>query len=254
MKFINDAVVLSNNNVCDKIYELVLMSSDVSNEAVAGQFIEIYTGKKDILLPRPISICEINKEIGTIKLLYNVVGKGTEVFSKLKINDFVKIMGPLGNGFSTDKKGNHVLIGGGIGVPPLLELAKNLDGEKFIFIGARTNPVLVNEFKKITPNVFVATDDGSFGFKGNVVELLRSKNIKCDNIYACGPKIMLKGVCEYAKENSLDAEISMEERMACGIGVCVGCVVKVMKNGELTNLKICKDGPVFLSSEVVFGD
>ncbi len=252
MKFIEESLIVSNENICENIYKMVLQTNDIAKHAKAGQFVELYTGEKDILLPRPISISSIDDD--KLTLVYSVVGKGTAKFSDLKAGAQLRTMGPLGNGFSVDKTGTHALVGGGIGVPPLLELAKQLKGELFVFIGARTTPILVDEFKRYTDNVFVATDDGSYGFKGNVVDLMREKGVKPDNIYSCGPKVMLRAVSDFAKQNNIVAEISMEERMACGIGACVGCVTKVMKDGEPTNLKICKDGPVFLSTEVIFND
>ncbi|MGL4791292.1 MAG: dihydroorotate dehydrogenase electron transfer subunit, partial [Anaerotignaceae bacterium] len=151
------------------------------------------------------------------------------------------------------EEGNHVLVGGGIGVPPLLELAKQLKGNITVFIGARTAPILIEEFEKIA-TVHVATDDGSVGFKGNIVALMDKINPDVDFIYSCGPNVMLKYLSKWALEKGIDPQVSMEERMACGIGACVGCAIKVKSGNDWEHKKVCKDGPVFLGSEVIWND
>ncbi len=257
MKSIHIAEIIKNQDISENIYDMTILVPEIAKEAKAGQFINVYTGKGEYILPRPISICGIDEEKGTIRMVFQVVGKGTELFSALKAGDTVKVLGPLGNGYDiSEKYENNVLIGGGIGVPPLLELAKRLEGKKYVFIGARTNPILVDEFKALGAEVYVATDDGSEGFKGNAVQLVREINPAVDAIYSCGPKIMLKAVADWAEEKGIKAQVSMEERMACGIGACVGCAVKIKKEGESdwSNLKVCKDGPVFLSNEVVWNE
>lgn len=256
MKSVHIAEIIKNEDISENIYDMTISAPEIAEYAKSGQFINVYTGKGEYILPRPISICGIDKSEGTIRMVFQVVGKGTEIFSSLKAGDSVKVLGPLGNGYEIEDCENSVLIGGGIGVPPLLELAKNIKGKKSVFIGARTNPILVDEFKSLGADVYVATDDGSEGFKGNAVELLRQINPSVDAIYSCGPKVMLKAVSDWAEEKGIVAQVSMEERMACGIGACVGCAVKIRKAGEedFTNLKVCKDGPVFLSNEVVWNE
>ncbi len=257
MKTIIMAKILKNTKFSEGIYEMELSAPEIAKEAKPGQFVNLYTGKGEMLLPRPISICEIDKKEGTLRLLYQVIGKGTKCFSALTEGHSIKIMGPLGNGFTiTQDCCKNVVIGGGIGIPPLLELVKNLEGKVQVFLGAKTNPILVEEFQKLGANVYVATDDGSYGFHGNALELVRRISPTPDMIYACGPKVMLKAVADWAKENKLDAQVSMEERMACGIGACVGCAIKIKKQGtkDWENLKVCKDGPVFWSSEVMWDE
>ena len=175
-----------------------------------------------MLLARPISICEISEN--RLRLVYQVVGKGTEIFSRLGSGDELRLLGPCGNGYKLNKEKSALLVGGGIGIPPLLETAKQLGGKLTVVLAARTKDLLVleDEFAKLGAKVYTATDDGSAGFKGNAVELLKQENLKADVIYSCGPKIMLKFLTEYAIEKNVECQVSMEERMACGIGArCV---------------------------------
>lgn len=254
MKSVETANILKNKRISDNIFDMLLYCPQIAENSIAGQFVNVYTGRGEYILPRPISICEADKQKKTIRLVYQVVGSGTKIFSEFKENDSIQILGPLGNGFSLNPLGNHVIIGGGIGIPPLLELVKNLKGNIYVFLGSRTIPVLKDEFEKYSNYVYVSSDDGSSGFHGNVMQLVNNINPSVDYIYACGPKVMLNAVSKWAYEKNIDAQISMEERMACGIGACVGCAVKIRKKDkeDWENLKVCKDGPVFLSSEVVW--
>lgn len=258
MKTIENAEILKNKLFAPNIWEMVIKTPKIVQEAKAGQFVNLYTGRGEYLLPRPISICEIQKEEGTLRLLYQIVGKGTEIFSQKKVGETIQVMGPLGNGFDLKQEtcGAHVVIGGGIGAPPLLELVKGLQGKVYIFLGARSHPVLIEEFERLGAEVHVATEDGSFGFQGNVLELIHVVEPHADEIYACGPKVMLKNVAVWAAERGIVAQVSMEERMACGIGACVGCAVKIQKKdqSDWEHLKVCKDGPVFLSNEVIWDE
>ena len=252
MKSIEMAKVVSSNNITANIYDLILECPKIASAAVPGQFVEIYTGQRDLLLARPISICEITDS--QLRLVYQVVGKGTEIFSKLSPGDELKVLGPCGNGYNLKKNKTALLVGGGIGIPPLLETAKQLGGNTTVVLAARSKDLLVleDEFKKLGAKVYTATDDGSAGFKGNAVELLRKENLTADVIYSCGPRIMLKFLTDYSIEQSVECQVSMEERMACGIGACVGCVVKIKNGGDWEHKKVCKDGPVFEGREVVW--
>lgn len=182
-----------------------------------------------------------------------VAGKGTEEFSKMTPGMQLDIIGPLGNGFPTKKK-KAFLIGGGIGIPPMLELAKQLDCEKQIVLGYRDDLFLYEEFKKYG-SVYVATEDGSAGTEGNVLDAIRENGLDAEVIYACGPLPMLRALKEYAAKNQIECWVSLEERMACGIGACLGCVCKSKNKDAHTNVnnkRICKEGPVFLAEEVDF--
>ena len=161
-------------------------------------------------------------------------------------------MGPLGNGFPLKGK-KAFLIGGGIGIPPILELAKQLNCEKQIVLGYRNSDMLLlDEFKK-QGEVYIATEDGSVGTKGNVLDAIRENALDAEVIYACGPTPMLRALKNYAAENNIECWISMEEKMACGIGACLACVCKSKEVDGHTNVhnkRVCKEGPVFLAEEV----
>lgn len=166
----------------------------------------------------------------------------------------MKVVGPLGNGFVLQKK-KAFLIGGGIGIPPMLELAKQLDCEKQIVLGYRDRELFLEEEFEAYGNVFVATEDGSEGTKGNVLDAIRAHGLHADVIYACGPAPMLRALKEYAAENGIECWISMEEHMACGIGACLACVCRSKEKDAHSNVKnkrVCKEGPVFRAEEVEF--
>lgn len=243
--------VVSNECLSEGVYSMWLNVGEIAQSAKPGQFISVYSNDKSKLLPRPISICEVKKDIGILRLVYRVVGTGTTELSELKENETIEVMGPLGNGYSLQGE-KAILIGGGIGIPPMLELAKQLSCDKEIVLGYRDDTFLLEEFKAYG-NVTVATEDGSLGVKGNVIDAIKAAGISGDIIYACGPTPMLKGVKTYAQEHGITAFISLEERMACGVGACLACVCKTKEKDHHTNVnntRICKDGPVFDASEV----
>lgn len=243
--------VVSQENLTDDIYSMWIQADAIAKYAKPGQFISVYTKDAGKLLPRPISLCEIDKEQGRLRIVYRVVGAGTEEFSKYQTGDAISIMGPLGNGFLLkDKKA--FLIGGGIGIPPMLELAKQLSCEKQMILGYRDVLFLEKAFEPYG-KVYVASEDGSAGIKGNVLDAIRENNLDADIIYACGPTPMLRAVKAYAEERDIECWLSLEEKMACGIGACLACVCKSKETDHHTNVlnkRICKDGPVFLAQEV----
>ena len=252
-----NAVVISQEMLADGIFSMWLRT-EAAQMAVPGQFISMYTNDGTKLLPRPISICEIDKENGALRVVYRVTGEntGTKQFSEAKAGDVIPVIGPLGNGFPLDKaEGKKAfLMGGGIGVPPILELSKQLKAaEKQIVMGYRdANTFLKNQFEA-NGTVYVSTEDGSVGTKGNVMDVIRDNGLTADIIYACGPTPMLRAIKNYAEENDIECYISLEERMACGIGACLACVCKSKEKDHHSNVhnkRICKDGPVFLSTEV----
>ena len=248
--------VVSQEEIGKDIFSLWLQTDQMAQYARPGQFLSLYTGNAGKLLPRPISICEIDKETSRIRLVYRVTGKntGTEVFSKMQSGDKIEALGPLGNGFPLEEaEGKKVfLIGGGIGIPPMLETAKQLNAQKTAVLGYRDELFLNEEFAKYA-DVYVATEDGSSGTKGNVLNAIQEKALEADVIFACGPTPMLRALKEYAAANHITCWISMEERMACGIGACLACVCKskdIDAHSQVHNKRVCKDGPVFLSTEV----
>lgn len=248
------AKVVSQQALTDDIFSMWIQADEIAGAAVPGQFISVYTKDAGKLLPRPISLCQVDKEKGQLRIVYRVVGAGTSQFSAYQAGDDIEIMGPLGNGFPLERAaGKKVfLIGGGIGIPPMLELARQLDCEKQAVLGYRDVLFLNDEFEKFS-DVYVATEDGNAGTKGNVLDAIRENGLKADVIFACGPTPMLRALKAYAEEHEIECWLSLEEKMACGIGACLACVCQskeVDEHSHVHNKRICKDGPVFLAQEV----
>lgn len=251
------AVVISQEQLAGGIYSMWIRT-EASGAAKPGQFLSLYTNDGTKLLPRPISICEIDAENGSLRVVYRVTGEhtGTESFSRMKAGDTIPVIGPLGNGFPLERAaGKKVfLMGGGIGVPPILELAKQLEcEEKQILAGYRDQQTFLKEEFEQNGTLYISTEDGSVGTKGNVMDAIRENGLEADIIYACGPTPMLRAIKQYAEEQNIECYISLEERMACGIGACLACVCKSKEkdhHSNVNNKRICKDGPVFLSTEV----
>ncbi len=244
--------VVSQKVISDGIMDM-LLETNLAEDACPGQFVGVYTKDKSNLLPRPISICEFDKEKKTLRLVYRIVGKGTAEFALYREGEMVDIIGILGNGFSVDKAKDKkaLVIGGGIGVPPLLGLSEALKKENCdvqMVMGYRNSDTFLSKELENCGKLYIATEDGSIGTKGNVIDACRENGIKADVIYACGPMPMLKGVAAYAKEIGAKAYLSLEEKMACGVGACLGCICKtknVDEHSHVKNARICTDGPVF---------
>ncbi|MDE6751006.1 MAG: dihydroorotate dehydrogenase electron transfer subunit [Lachnospiraceae bacterium] len=246
--------VVSQKGIAENIYDLWL-ETELALDAHPGQFVAVYPKNAETLLPRPISICEADKEKGRLRLVYRIAGKGTGEFSSYREGDTVDILGILGNGFPIEKaNGKKVfLMGGGIGIPPMLQLAKELDAEKQIILGYRNNDLFLREDLGHCGDVYIATEDGSVGSRGNVMDAIKENKLTADVIMACGPMPMLRAIKQYAAENGIEAYISLEERMACGVGACLGCVCKTKEvdhHSHVHNARICTDGPVFEAKEV----
>lgn len=244
------ATVKSQSQLAPGIFSMWLQFPEDYNVAAMakpGQFLSLYSDDGSRLLPRPISICEINDTERMIRIVYRVAGAGTQEFSEKQSGDVIPVMGPLGNGF-TQKEGKSILIGGGIGIPPMLALAKSLSGQVQVVLGYRdATQFLKDEFEPYA-KVYVSTEDGSVGTKGNVIDAIRAEKLTADTIYACGPMPMLRGVKAFATEQEIEVQISLEEHMACGIGACLGCVCTTKEkdaHSHVNNTRICKDGPVF---------
>ena len=251
------AIVVSQEELAPGIFSIYLKTK-AAETARPGQFVSVYTKDPSKLLPRPISICEINKKHGTLRLVYRVTGEktGTKEFSELKAGDTIPVIGPLGNGFPLEKAAGKkaFLMGGGIGVPPILELAKQLKCEKKqIVVGYRDQATFLKDEFEQNGELYISTEDGSVGTAGNVMDAIKANALDADIIYACGPTPMLRAIKSYAEENGIECYISLEERMACGIGACLACVCQSKEkdaHSNVNNKRICKDGPVFLSTEV----
>ena len=247
------AKVIRQDEIAYEIYSLLISAKEIADIAKPGQFVNLYSADKSRLLPRPISICEIDKTAGTLRLVYRVVGDGTKEFSALTSDHTIEVMGPLGNGFTLEGK-KAIIIGGGIGIPPMLELSKQLDCEKSIVLGFRDEEFLSEEFDPYG-TVYKSSDAGNIGVKGTVMDAIKEYGITGDVIYACGPIPMLRAISDYALANGITAQISMEEKMACGIGACLACVCKSKKvdeHSKVKNKRVCKEGPVFYAGEVEF--
>lgn len=249
--------VLSTAKLAESIYEMWL-ETDMAQEKGAGRFIALYPKNRATLLPRPISICERDVDRGALRIVYRVAGEGTKEFSSYQKGDTVDILGVLGNGYPLDQAEGKtaLLMGGGIGIPPLLELAKELSGMECkvrIVLGYRDGNLFLKQDLEQYGEVYIATEDGSVGTKGNVLDAVRENNLSADLIYSCGPMPMLRAIRKYAAQTGIPAWISLEERMACGVGACLGCVCRTVKedaHSHVHNARICTDGPVFLAEDV----
>lgn len=246
--------VTSQQALTEDIFSMWIQADEIAAAAVPGQFISVYTKDASKVLPRPISLCQVDKEQGRLRIVYRVAGAGTREFSAYKAGDDIEIMGPLGNGFPLERAlGKRVfLIGGGIGIPPMLELARELDCEKTAVLGYRDVLFLDQEMEQYA-KVYVATEDGSAGTRGNVLDAIKEQGLEADVIFACGPTPMLRALKAYAEEKGIECWLSLEEKMACGIGACLACVCQskdVDEHSHVHNKRICKDGPVFLAQEV----
>ncbi len=232
-----------------------ILCPEVAEVAKPGQFVHILpTG---FTLRRPISICDINSEKGTLRIVFIIKADGTKAISKLNEGELIDMLAPLGHGFTINESFNKVvLIGGGIGTPPMLPLAK-IFGEKAIVIsGFRSAEavILQNDFKNTGAETILCTDDGTMGIKGFVTEPLKELLEKggIDAVYSCGPTPMLKNISAIANESEVFCEVSLEERMGCGIGACLVCACKTKKDGEEHFAHVCKNGPVFNAKEVIW--
>ncbi len=250
MKFDENARIISQKEIAEGVFDMWIQTTNIGEKSIPGQFVSVYTKDPSKILPRPISICEVDGQ--KLRLVYRILGKGTEQFAQYQAGDTIRILGPLGNGFPLEDQ-KAILIGGGIGIPPMLELSKRLLGEKNIVLGFRDENTFLCEDLKVYGKVSIATEDGSLGTKGNVIDAIKELGIQGSVIYACGPTPMLKAIKEYAQENHIQAWLSLEEKMACGIGACLACVCQskeVDEHSKVHNKRVCKEGPVFDAREV----
>lgn len=244
------------------IYKFGVEAKEIVESAKPGHFIEIRVSDSiEPLLRRPISIYNLNKEAGILEFIFQVKGKGTEILAKRKIGEELDILGPIGYGtFEIKAYENVAIIGGGIGTFPLYELAKELKQDTKsnvnIYLGFRSKDyvVLEEEFKQVSDKLVITTDDGTYGISGFAINELK-KDIEqgtIDKIFACGPLPMLKAVQALSLEKNIPCEISLEEKMACGLGVCLGCAVKTAASPKDAPeyWHVCKAGPVFNARDV----
>ena len=250
MPIINPATVLENNKLTDTVFLLRMQAPDIAEKACAGQFVHIRCGEEN-LLRRPVSICDAGG--GVVTVVVDVRGAGTRWLAERRAGDSVDMLGPLGHGFDVGGE-NILLIGGGIGVPPLLYTARQASGCVTAVLGFRTSScvILQEEFKEACGAVHLTTDDGTAGEHGFVTDVLTrllEKN-NYDSVLACGPKQMLKAVADSSGSYGVRCQVSMEERMGCGVGACLVCACKTARDGKEHMSRVCKDGPVFEAGEV----
>jgi dihydroorotate dehydrogenase electron transfer subunit len=260
------AKIVYSKRIKDSYFKSIFSSSRIALGALPGQFVNIKVNEcHELLLRRPFSIHRVNGP--NIEILYEVLGKGTQILAQKMPGEYLDIIGPLGNGFNYriaySVQRTAILVAGGIGVAPLLFLAEQLIKRNtqyairntLVLIGAKTKKQILceKEFQKLGCGVKIATDDGSKGFKGSVSDLLKkflsTVNCQLSTIYACGPGPMLREVAAVAKKYNIPAQVSLEEHMACGIGACLGCVVNTQDGFK----RVCKEGPVFDAKEIVWG-
>lgn len=236
----------------EDIYDFTVEAGALAKAAQPGQFAHIYVPGKT--LRRPISICEINAEAETLRFVFQVRGEGTQMLAQTNPGETLDILAPLGRGFALgDTSRRAVFVGGGIGVPPLLAAAKPFGENAAVLAGFRSSGavILKEDFERSGNRVLIATDDGSFGHHGLVTDLLAELDF--DVIFACGPAPMLKAVCRAARERGVPCQVSLEQRMACGVGACLGCAVRLRRDdGAEYYGHVCKDGPVFDAAQVVW--
>ena len=243
----------SNTRLGEGLYQLVLDAPQIAAAAQCGQFVHIACGEGN-LLRRPISICEAGE--GRLRIVFQVKGEGTRWLAARKAGDTLDVLGPLGHGFDTAALGARpVLLGGGIGVPPMLQTvkcAKAAGAAPRAILGFRNKgAVILEEDFRAVCETFVTTDDGSYARHGFVTDVLQELVADATGVAACGPKPMLKAIAAIAKQAGLPCQVSMEERMGCGIGACLVCACALKaENGETRYGHVCKDGPVFNAEEV----
>lgn len=262
-KVLNEKIMEINELATD-IFQIKIMSPYLAENSLCGQFVNIKcSDSNDLSLRRPISICNVDRKQCIVDLVFQVKGHGTMLLSQKKVGDSIDVMGPLGNSFTVKKLSKIAVVGGGIGIFPLLYLLNSLEGfcnKRVAILGFRNKDAMVlkDEFDKNSEELFITTDDGSYGYKGFNTDLLEQEISKgLDMIYACGPLPMIKKVSAIAKKNGIPCEISMEERMGCGIGACLVCSCKTKDSSSPNGEKyshVCKDGPIFNSQEVIFDD
>lgn len=259
--------ILSNKEIAPGYFRMVLDAPYIAKHAKPGQFVQVRCSDGvEPLLRRPFSIHGLKapcSRLQGIEILYEVIGKGTEILCKKNVGEPLDVLGPLGSGFklptASSLEPRAIVISGGVGVAPLIFLAEELAKQKtkmVVLIGAKTKKQILCEkdFRKLGAEVHIATDDGSCGCKGFVSKLFEKvlRNTKYEirtTAYACGPTPMLKCIADMCKEQKLKCQVSLEEMMACGIGACLGCAVKVKGGGYKL---ACKDGPVFNADEIIW--
>jgi len=245
--------VLEKRVIAPGFCRLVFYAPEIVCQAAPGQFVMIHMpSSARHMLPRPYSICSVNTNRGELVVFFEIGGRGAEMLSAVEPGAYLRILGPLGRGFPEVLPGS-LLIAGGMGVAPLVFLAASTEAERTLIYGSRSSSRLACPPEDLfMPGLTVieTTEDGSRGIKGTACDVAETIMAECSAIFACGPRHMLSAVAKSAQQFGVEAWVSVEERMACGIGACLGCVVET-ENGYL---RVCKDGPVFPAGEVNLTD
>ena len=241
--------IINNEQLAEAIFAITVLCPEIASQARAGQFVSIKCGEN--LLRRPVSICR--KDGDTLKLVVEAKGAGTAWLSGQKRGHSLDLLGPLGNGFHMPD-GDIIVVGGGIGLPPLLFAAESSKGSVTAILGFRDSGriILENEFESVCEKVYITTDDGSHGIHGMVTLPLKALLDSGGRgaVIACGPRVMLQAVAEVCELYDVPCQVSLEERMACGVGACLVCACATVKQGVVGMSRVCKDGPVFDAGEV----
>lgn len=237
--------ILSNEPVADDVFRLTLDAPELAKTARAGQFVQVKVSD-EFTLRRPLGIASTAG--GRVKIFYRVVGRGTAALTKKLVGDCLSVLGALGNGFA-NPSGKVLLVGGGMGLAPLLCAAENFSAD--VLIGGRTKAEVLfwqDEFRPHVEKFFITTDDGSYAKKGFAIDLLPEvlSAERYTAVYTCGPEVMMRGVAKLAMNNNLPCQVSFEKRMACGLGACLSCSIDTTEGRK----KVCKDGPVFDAAKV----
>lgn len=247
MKKMYNARIVSNAGAVDNLFKLVV-ELDGNLVAQPGQFVQLKIPSNEFTLRRPLGIADLNKD--RLTMFYRIVGRGTQFLSTVKENTTLDLIAPLGNGFNVIDGEKILLVGGGVGLAPLLFAAQTFNAVD-ILIGGKTAPeaeMWSNEFKSAVDEMFVTTDDGSLGVKGFVSDLLPTvlSNNHYDAVFVCGPPVMMKNVAALVIDKNIRCEVSLESRMACGLGACLSCSIDTVDGRK----KVCKDGPVFDAQKI----
>jgi dihydroorotate dehydrogenase electron transfer subunit len=264
MRFQLDAPILSHAQLAEHEFEMTLLAPEVANESRPGQFMQIlYDHNYNPFTRRPFSVYRVDKVKGTFSIVYLARGVFTQGLRNKRAGEKLSVVGPLGNWYELDPAPDvrHIMVAGGVGAPPLYFLAEQMGDRSNVTVinGARTRNLLVgvNEFEELGLDLRFTTDDGSLGLKGLVTDALKKVLDELpgpSHIYTCGPTGMLKAVADIAIARGVPCQLSVETMMPCGVGVCMGCVVKIKDHSELgySYLRSCYEGPVFTAEQIIW--
>jgi dihydroorotate dehydrogenase electron transfer subunit len=261
-KLLHKAIVTENRRLCTDHYLLILKEKDLSETVLPGQFVNIrISGKEELLLRRPFSVARTNIERSSVEIIFRIVGKGTAAMKDLSPGESVDLLGPLGKGFCLPEQPmSCLLIGGGVGIAPLWGLAEALAQNRngiIALLGFRSSDLIygIDLLRDCGAKTIVTTDDGSFGLKGFVSDHLEGVLKRgIDRVYVCGPPLMLKAVIPIIRKAGVKGEVCVEEKMGCGFGACLSCVINVRREGAIEKQRACTEGPVFNLEEIVLDD